>query len=321
VGLGKMGLMHASIMAMLDDVKLVAVCEKSGFIRRFGKKVIPNIDMVASLEDLHDKKLDAICVTTPPSSHFTIIKTAYEKGIAKHVFTEKPLAINYSQAEELCSLAEKYGGVNMVGYQRRFSVTFRKARQILEAGDIGKPSFFKGYAYSADFLGARTSSQTKARGGVIEDSGCHVIDITLWLLGEMKVLNAEVKSLIGDGSEDEAFIEVGAPDGLKGEFRASWCKEGYRLPDIALCVTGSKGNLTVSEDKVELDLNNDKSSVWYKHDLDDNVPFFIGGTEYQRQDDLFIKAIRDGIKAEPSFRTASRVHDLIDQTNRISKMT
>ena len=313
VGLGKMGLLHASIMTMLEDVELVAICEKNPLVRRFSKKVIPNIDIVAVLEGLKNRKLDALCVTTPPASHFPIIKEIYESGIVRNIFTEKPLAVNYVQAKELSSLAEAYGGVNMVGYHRRFSVTSRKARQILEAGNIGKLSFFQGYAYSADFLGARSSSQTIARGGVLKDSGCHAIDLAIWLLGEMEVVNFRLKSIIGYGSEDEVYLEVKTLDGVKGEFMFSWCKEGYRLPDIGLSITGVKGTLKFNEDKLELDLRDEKSSVWYKHNLNDFVPFFIGGAEYQRQDELFIKAINNGEIAEPSFRNASKVEKLLDQ--------
>ena len=44
---------------------------------------------------------------------------------------EKPLASNYSEAEELCNFAKELNSVTMVGYNRRFGVTFRKAKEIL----------------------------------------------------------------------------------------------------------------------------------------------------------------------------------------------
>jgi predicted dehydrogenase len=319
IGLGKMGLMHASIFSMLDGVELAAVCEKNGLIRRFGKKVIPNIAMVANLEELKDMRLDAVCVTTPPGSHFPIIKAVYEQHIAPNIFTEKPLASSYAQSQALCSMAETQGGVNMVGYHRRFSVVSLKAKQILDAGDIGAISSFKGQALSADFVGAKSPTQTIARGGVLEDSGCHAIDFALWLLGDMEVTKASVKAIIGEGSQDEAYLEVKTPGNLKGEFEFSWCREGYRLPDIGLSVTGSKGTLKVTEDMVSLTLNSGKSSIWYKHDLNDFVPFFLGGSEYQRQDAQFVKAIQQSLKVEPSFRTASRVEKLIDQANNYTR--
>lgn len=318
VGLGKMGLMHSCVLNMLNNVELVALCEKNALVRRFGKKIIPGIDIVESLDLLTKLKLDALFVTTPPASHFSIIQASYEKGIAKHVFTEKPLAVNNMQAEKLISLAEGSGNVNMVGYHRRFSVTFRKAKQILESGYIGNLLSFKGHAYSADFIGAKTTKQAIGRGGVIEDSGCHVIDIALWMLGDMETVGAHVDSLIGKGSEDQALIEVKTMGGIKGELNASWCKEGYRLPDMCLTIIGDRGTLTVNEDNVQLTANG-KTNFWYKHDLNDCVPFFIGGSEYQREDELFIRAIQEGNKAQPDFRAAAKVNKLVDAASQIAR--
>ena len=65
--------------------------------------------------------------------------------------------------------------------------------------------------------------------------------------------------------------------------------------------------------------SNGKTTIWYKHDLKDFVPFFIGGSEYQRQDEMFIQAIRNGSRAEPSFKTAAKVHSLVDAANQIAR--
>ena len=65
IGLGKMGLLHASILNFLPDVKLAALCEKSGVIRRFLKKVFKDVKVVDDVEKLSGLGLDAVYVTTP----------------------------------------------------------------------------------------------------------------------------------------------------------------------------------------------------------------------------------------------------------------
>lgn len=319
VGLGKMGLLHASILGVLDGVELVAFCEKSPLVRRFAKRIVPGIRMVADVEQLCGMGLDAVYVTTPPSSHFPIIKTIYTRGIARHVFVEKPLASSYAQAEELCNLAKGHGGANMVGYNRRFSVTFRKAKQILDEGTLQKPALFEGYAYSSDFAGAKVSSKASTRGGVISDLGCHVVDLGLWFFGQLEIKSAKLESFLGGSYEDSAHIKVATPGGLQGELDMSWCKENYRLPEIGLLIKGSNGTMKVDEDKVELKLNDGGSYLWHKHDLDDNVSFFIGGTDYVREDEFFIGLIRNGSGAEPNFQTASKVEAVIDQVKRVKE--
>jgi hypothetical protein len=89
--------------------------------------------------------------------------------------------------------------------------------------------------------------------------------------------------------------------------------ENYRLPEFGLLIKGSKGIMRVNEDKLELKLDNGKSSMWYRHDLNDNVDFLLGAPEYFREDKCFVKSVLEGCNAEPSFYTASKVDYIIDQ--------
>lgn len=318
VGLGKMALLHASILSALNSVELVSFCEISPLVRRFGKKVIPSVGIVAGVQELAGMGLDAVYVTTPPRSHFGIVREIYDAGIAHHVFVEKPLASSYFEAQELCRLAEKHGGINMVGYDRRFSVTFGKAKRILDEGTLGQLSSFEAYAYSSDFLGSKGRSKASSRGGVISDLACHAVDIALWFFGRLEVKSAKVESLLGDGSQDAVDFQVASPASLEGWIRSSWCKEGYRMPEIGLIVRGSSGTMKVDEDKVEVNLGKDAPFLWHKHDLGDNVPFFIGGTDYVREDEFFIRSVLNGSPAEPSFSTASKVEEIIEHVKRMS---
>ena len=315
VGLGKMGLLHATILSTVDGAELVALCDKSLFIRRFIKRIFPGIRVVADMEELSAMGLDGVYVTTPEASHFPIIKAIYNNGIARNVFVEKPLASSYAEAEELCKLTEKQGGIDMVGYNRRFSVTFRKAKQILDEGVLREPTFFEGYAYSSDYLGVTVSPGSASRGGVLSDLGCHAVDLALWFFGQLEVESANIESLVGSDTKDSVYFKVRTPGGLQGEFNISWCAENYRLPYIGLLVKGSNGTMKVDEDKVELKTDDGSSFLWHKHDLGDDVSFFIGSTDYRREDELFIRSILEGSHAEPSFQTASKVEEIIDQVN------
>jgi predicted dehydrogenase len=316
IGLGKMALLHASILGSMDNAKVVAFCEISPLVRRFAREIFPSVRVVSSVPELAGMNLDAVYITTPAGSHFPIIKTVYDMAIAHHVFVEKPLATSFARAKEACELARRHGGVNMVGYNRRFSVTFTRARQILGEGLLGELTSFEAYAYSSDFYGAKANPKGSARGGVISDLGCHVADLALWLLGPMDVASAKVRSLLGGPSEDEADFSVLTANGLKGQIKTSWCRPEYRMPEIGLTIVGAKGTLKVDEDKVQLSLDSGQRKTWYKHDLSDEVPFFIGGTEYVREDHAFVRSIADGGSVEPSFETASEVERLIDEVKR-----
>lgn len=317
VGLGKMGLLHASILNILPNVQLKALCDKGLITRKFLKKVFNGIHVVNDVDKLSDLDLDAVYVTTPISSHFPIARTTYSKEIARNLFVEKTLASSYDKAKKLCELANRLGDVNMVGYMRRFAVTFKKAKNLLTEDALGELISFKAYAYSSDFLGSKNSSRTLApRGGVLRDLGCHVIDLALWFFGDLQVESAKITSLINNRSEDSAHIKVRKSSGLEGEFDISWCMENYREPQVGLSISGSKGIVELDDDKVELKLNDGKSFTWYRHDLHDNVFFWLGGPEYFREDEYFVKSVIESHNAEPSFYTASNVDKIIDQVER-----
>ena len=130
VGLGKMGLLHASILNVLPNVELTALCDKSVILRKFLKKVFKEIRIVDDLEKLSDVNPDAVYVTTPTFSHFPVARTLYLKEIARNLFVEKTLASSYGKAEELCKLAQRFGDANMVGYMKRF------AKEIAASGNV-----------------------------------------------------------------------------------------------------------------------------------------------------------------------------------------
>lgn len=304
-----MGLLHASILNTLPNVEVVALCDKSSLIRKVCKKMINEVRVVDNVEKLSDLGLDVVYVTTPIPSHFIVMDTLYSRKIAHNIFVEKTLASGPDEAKKLCELAQSFGGINMVGYMKRFAVTFRKAKDLLNQDALGDVVSFDAYAYSSDFFGSEKSSEkSAARGGVVRDLGAHVIDLALWLFGDLEVNSAKLEQ-----PEDSAQFSVKGADGLEGEFNISWCKEHYRMPEFGLAVRGSEGVMNVNDDRVELTLNNGKPSRWYRHDLKDNVGFQLGGPEYFRENDYFIKSVLAKRNADPSFHTASKVDYLIDQ--------
>ena len=314
VGLGKMGLLHSCILNVLPNVRLVAVCDKSNLIRRVGKKVFKRARLLDDIDKLADVKVDAVYVTTPIPSHFFIAKALYSKRIAPNLFVEKTLASNYGQAKEMCSLAKDSGGVSMVGYMKRFGVTYQKARDLLQKQALGEVDSFDAYAYSSDFAEVKEGSGVAgARGGVLEDLGSHVVDVALWFFGDLEVASALVESVTSEGCEDSASILARGIGELKGRFSISWCKKEYRMPEFGLTVHGSNGVLRVNDDALELDLDKGSLKKWYRHDLNDNVGFLLAAPEYFREDEAFVRSILGGAVVEPTFLTASKVDYFVEQ--------
>jgi UDP-2-acetamido-3-amino-2,3-dideoxy-glucuronate N-acetyltransferase len=65
-------------------------------------------------ELLTDDDIEAVAIAAPAAQHFTLARRALHAG--KHVFVEKPLALDVAEAEELCSIAEEGRRTLMVGH-------------------------------------------------------------------------------------------------------------------------------------------------------------------------------------------------------------
>jgi predicted dehydrogenase len=314
IGLGKMGLMHTCLLNVLPNVRLSVLCDKSRLMRTIAKRVLPECLLTDDLDRLTGLDLDAVYVLTPIPSHYHIVKEIYARNIASNLFVEKTLASNYLQSEELYKLSQDHKGINMVGYMKRFAVTFNRAKKVLEEHVLGELSSFDAYAFSSDFANVQEdSSISRARGGVLDDLGSHVADLALWFFGDLSVTSAKIDSRIADVSEDSVSFEVAGSNGVHGRFEISWCKSGYRMPEFGMTTRGANGTLFVNDDEMRLELNRAEPRRLYRQDLDDNVGFLLGGSEYFREDEHFIKSVLSGTNPESDFKSAMKVDSLLDQ--------
>jgi len=308
-----MGLLHSSILNATPDVKVVAACEKSNLVRRFGSHAFKDITIVEQVHQLATFSLDCIFVTTPPSSHLPVVREIYSQGLARGIFVEKPLATSFEEAKELCDLARLHGGLNVVGYHKRFSLIFEQAAKVISNGVLGEITKFGGHAYSSDFVGAESSpNMSWARGGVLRDLGCHVIDTALWIFGDLQTIPESDKS---NNLPESPALEMGfglaIPNGVRGQFEVSSVKEEYRLPQIQLFAEGTKGKMLVDDDRLQL--SGETSGSWHRHDFDDQAHFLLGDPEYSREDRSFINSFLSGEPGVPSFENGAKVEQIIDE--------
>ncbi len=314
VGAGKMGVLHAAILGALPGVRVVAICEKQGIVRRFAKTALPGVTVLDDVLGIAPGDVDAVYVATLPGSHHSIVKAIYARGITPNIFVEKSLAGNHEQAVEMCHLAETHAGVTMVGFQKRFSATFGKAMELLAEGALGTVTSFDAHAYSSDFVEAGADmSQAASRGGVLRDVGSHVIDLAHWYFGDLDVMAQGEDSGATALPSDGCFTSVRTAGGVTGTFRVSAQMPAYRLPETAMRATGTEGVLTVNDDMIELEVPS-RPQRWYRQDLADNrVPFVLGEAEYSREALAFVAAVMNGgDHGGADFRAGARVERVID---------
>lgn len=83
---------------------------------------------------LNERRLDGVMIVGPSQVHYELGKQVLERGIA--LFTEKPPAPDLPRTRELVALARRQGVPFMVGFMKRHGMTYRKARQMIQAGEF-----------------------------------------------------------------------------------------------------------------------------------------------------------------------------------------
>jgi scyllo-inositol 2-dehydrogenase (NADP+) len=311
VGMGKMGLLHASILNTIPGVSVKHFYDKSRLMRLFLNNAFKPIAITNSFEKFASQEYDAVYVTTPIPTHYSITKDLYASKVTRNVFVEKTMCLNYDQSQSLCKDSKTAGGVNMVGYISRFAPTFKKCKELLQNSIIGNPQSFKAYAYASDF--AYPGNKQPRKGGAARDLGSHVIDLCFWFFGELEIKSTAVCD------ENQSSFTVRSRTGTSGEFDISWSKPGYRLPEYGISISGSRGNIFVNSDLIRVD-GKSNNFTWYRQDLQDHVPFLLGASEYYRENEHFIKAIMGNYKPQPDFDAASKVDLLIEQVEQWTQL-
>jgi UDP-2-acetamido-3-amino-2,3-dideoxy-glucuronate N-acetyltransferase len=85
---------------------------------------------------LDDAEIDGVAIAAPAALHFQLARAALEAG--RHVFVEKPLALEVAQAEKLCDIAARAGRQLMVGHLLQYHPAFLKLKELVQQGALGR---------------------------------------------------------------------------------------------------------------------------------------------------------------------------------------
>ena len=149
-GIGFMGMIHYLAYQKVRGVKVAALCEQdkkrlAGDWRsiqgNFGPKgTMMDLSGIARYENLDDMladpSLDMIDVCLPPALHADVTIAALKVG--KHVFCEKPIALEPADAKRMVKAADRAGKQLMIGHVLPFFPEFAFAYKAIAGGKYGK---------------------------------------------------------------------------------------------------------------------------------------------------------------------------------------
>ncbi|MHA6483004.1 Gfo/Idh/MocA family protein [Paenibacillus sp. strain BS8-2] len=285
-------------------------------------------------ELLEDSNIDAVVIGVPNQFHAALAIEALSRG--KHVLLEKPMAIDSEAARTIAFKAAESGKVLMMSHQMRWKALNRVVKSRIDAGDVGdvynaKAGWFRRKGIPG--WGSWFTRKDLAGGGPLIDIGVHMLDLSLYLMGNPKPISVYGSTYAEFGPKREGIGTWGTPNwdgyydvedlasalikldnGATLSLEVSWAAHAAGLPEAPFVhLMGTKGGVSIVGDK----------STYLTHADNEVVETEIVSEDEADERDLmtnhFIECIREGkepITSALSGYTNNRILDAIYESSR-----
>lgn len=218
---------------------------------RYHTKAFKEFEML-----LEDKDIVAVSICTANASHCEMAVAAMKAG--KHVLCEKPMAVTLEECEYMVKTAKEEKRFLMIGHNQRLALAHKKAKELIEAGEIGRLLTFKttfGHGgpetWTIDSSHNWFFDKKIAAFGAMADLGIHKTDLIQYItgqkvekvtafLGTLDKRDAEGKLI---GVDDNAICIYQMDGGCVGTMTASWTY--YTSEDNSTVLYGTEGMMRI----------------------------------------------------------------------------
>jgi predicted dehydrogenase len=201
VGYGLMGRAHAYGYAMAPRVRELPVRPRLRVISGRHEAAVEQAASRYGVEEwttdwrelVERPEVDIVDVCTPPGHHAEVVAAAAAAG--KAVLCEKPLATDYASASTAVEAVRRAGVANAIGFNYRRLPAVSLLKRLVDEGRIGEVLLWRAAWLSDEFLDPDIPFDwrfERAMGGTtIADLGAHVVDLALWIVGEIEAVSAQ----------------------------------------------------------------------------------------------------------------------------------
>ncbi len=292
VGYGKVATRtHRKWIQEKEGIDLVAVCDTAEARRKAAQEDDPDIGVYADFgEFLDDAALDLVIVTTTPNTHCELAVQAC--GAGKHVFVDKPFAMNLAQAEQMLMAASRAGVVIHCHQSRRYDPEYLAIVAAVAEGRIGEVTHVRRVwsqygeswaSWGIEGFNPTWRIQREYGGGMVYDYAPHCGDQILRLVDKpLRQVFADVRSLKFSSDADDHFscvmrFEGGATAYLEASNLTLLPAPHWYVVGTAGCITADAvgSSITVlSFDKQEAEI---RGPIHGRDELYDNLIDCIAG--------------------------------------------
>lgn len=325
---------HLPGLALCPAVKVVALCDSDpNVLDRARQTSGVNATFSDYREVMKRSEVDAVIIATPNFLHAPIALEAIRAG--KHVFCEKPIAMNFAEAREMYQAAERAGVRHMTAFTYRFVPAMRYMKHLVDQGAVGLPYHFRNHRlqdWGQRGLGWRQVAKL-AGSGEMGDMLSHRIDFAHMLVGTMSRLVAHTRiyhpTRAGQPSDLEDWVSLicdftnGATGVMESSKIATGHNESMWSPDFVE-LNGSEGSIRYDTQRPhELFLAKKGEKKFSRLEVPAEFLVVPGSPRDPKQGDPlfvfrydqnfeFINAIREGRRCVPSFFEGALVQGVID---------
>lgn len=298
IGLGFIGSrVHVPSLSGIKAAKVVAVADiDEKLVKRTAEPPIKGLLDYRKLLD--DPEVEAVWVCLPNFLHAKVTLDALKAG--KHVFCEMPLSNKLEDCAEIVALSKKVGKVVVPGATFRWTPNFVKARELMDAGEVGKPTMYYCREYIAPSIladqwpaGSWAWDRSKS-GGTSYTLSVWAIDLMRWLVqSEIIRVYASIARIpqpkYGGIIPENCQFHVTHENGVTGVFE--------RSENSPRSMEGAELRILFSDNKAIYALDNNVIEL-HQEDYDRRTwKFFATGTRvwgHQQLDRHFVNSILEG---------------------------
>ena len=243
IGAGRIGRLHAeNLVRRIQGAKLLWVAD---VVEEAAAKLSQELGIPKATADyrevLSDPEVDAVLICTSTDTHAEIIRAA--AAAKKHIFCEKPLALDLAEIDSALDAVKEAGVILQVGFHRRFDPHFRRLKELIAEGAIGRPWLLKITSYDP---APPPIAYIRVSGGIFLDMTIHDFDMARFLLGEVEEVFAAGSVLVDPeigaaGDVDTAVVTLRFESGALGVITN--CRKASYGHDQRIEVLGEKGGL------------------------------------------------------------------------------
>lgn len=323
IGTGGMAHEHARRLQRIKGVRIKACCDVvEQRARQFaGKFGIPETYTDYG-EMLETSGVAGVVSVTPDSVHEPVALAAASAGV--HILSEKPLSTTVESAERMVDAVQAAKVVHAVNFTYRNSSALQEVARRIQQGDIGTLRHVEA-SYLQSWLAANVwghwketphlvwrTSRKDGNEGTLSDIGCHLIDATTFLAGEMsevfcrlahydKGLNGKAIDGFPIDANDSFAASVTFANGAIGVLHSTRWASGFKNR-IRFLITGTEGSISL-----EIDPNWSQFQICAGPDRHHALWQVVEAERTPNNWEHFVDAIRNGSRPLSDFSNGLRV--------------